>query len=296
MVAPTTAISAVHELSEAVRSALFVNLLTEDNLPYYFRDHRADVRARRRLRHMEPPLDGRGGSPLDRDPRLPHRHSRDRSGAARAGPHGARCPVAKCPPPVSPLAGVVYVTLQELATRIAHRNTGKVIGDKCGYDVMARVAADENLHYLFYRDLGTAALELDPVGDGGGDGRGRAQLRHAGHRHPRLRSPQRGDLPGRHLRRHDPPRAGVAAGDPASLAGPAPRASQRCRRARLAKRCCSASSGWATSPASSLPGPSGATATSPPPDTTSLTHDLPHTAQPSVPVVALRRTDRRSCA
>jgi acyl-[acyl-carrier-protein] desaturase len=27
---------------------------------------------------------------------------------------------------------------------------------------MARVAADENLHYLFYRDLVTAAIELDP--------------------------------------------------------------------------------------------------------------------------------------
>jgi acyl-[acyl-carrier-protein] desaturase len=27
---------------------------------------------------------------------------------------------------------------------------------------MARVAADENLHYLFYRDLTAAALEVDP--------------------------------------------------------------------------------------------------------------------------------------
>jgi len=30
--------------------------------------------------------------------------------------------------------------------------------------VMMRVAADENLHQLFYRDLATAALELDPDG------------------------------------------------------------------------------------------------------------------------------------
>ena len=27
---------------------------------------------------------------------------------------------------------------------------------------MARVAADENLHYLFYRDLVSAAIEIDP--------------------------------------------------------------------------------------------------------------------------------------
>ena len=57
---------------------------------------------------------------------------------------------------------MIYVSLQELATRIAHRNTGKLINDRCGYEVMARVAADENLHYLFYRDLATAAIELDP--------------------------------------------------------------------------------------------------------------------------------------
>ena len=29
---------------------------------------------------------------------------------------------------------------------------------------MKRVAADENLHYLFYRDLVSAALEIDPSG------------------------------------------------------------------------------------------------------------------------------------
>ena len=56
----------------------------------------------------------------------------------------------------------VYVALQELATRIAHRNTGLVIGDPAGYAVMMRVAADENLHHLFYRDLVSAALAVDP--------------------------------------------------------------------------------------------------------------------------------------
>ena len=54
--------------------------------------------------------------------------------------------------------------LQELATRIAHHNTGKALPDGEGYTVMKRVAADENLHYLFYRDLVSAALEVDPSG------------------------------------------------------------------------------------------------------------------------------------
>ena len=57
---------------------------------------------------------------------------------------------------------VVYVTLQELATRISHRNTGKLIDDPAGVEVMNRVAADENLHFLFYRDLASAAIELAP--------------------------------------------------------------------------------------------------------------------------------------
>jgi acyl-[acyl-carrier-protein] desaturase len=66
------------------------------------------------------------------------------------------------PHPPSAVRGLVYVTLQELATRISHNNTGKFLTDRFGEQIMKRVAADENLHYLFYRDLATAALELDP--------------------------------------------------------------------------------------------------------------------------------------
>ena len=33
---------------------------------------------------------------------------------------------------------------------------------KAGYDVISRVAADENFHFLFYRDLTSAALEIAP--------------------------------------------------------------------------------------------------------------------------------------
>ena len=77
------------EIPTAVRSALYVNLLTEDNLPYYFRDIERMFDDGRCVRHVEPPLDGRRGPPLDRDPRLPDRHPGDRPGAARTGPHGA---------------------------------------------------------------------------------------------------------------------------------------------------------------------------------------------------------------
>src|SRR5437016_8833905 len=60
--------------------------------------------------------------------------------------------------------GLVYVALQELATRVSHRNTGKLLDDPCGYEIMSRVAADENLHYLFYKDVVAAALDVDPSG------------------------------------------------------------------------------------------------------------------------------------
>jgi acyl-[acyl-carrier-protein] desaturase len=66
------------------------------------------------------------------------------------------------PNPPNAAEAFVYVALQELATRIAHRNTGKLLEDRAGYEVMARVASDENLHYLFYRDMVTAAIEVDP--------------------------------------------------------------------------------------------------------------------------------------
>ena len=149
------------EIPEAVRSALFVNLLTEDNLPYYFRD----------IERMFG-TDGAYGTWVRRWTAEEGRHSiaiRDYLVATRAiDPvaleRGRMTQVTggEAPQPESPLVGMVYVSLQELATRISHRNTGKLLGDRPGYEIMARVAADENLHYLFYRDLASAAIELDP--------------------------------------------------------------------------------------------------------------------------------------
>ena len=63
-----------------------------------------------------------------------------------------------------PFDALVYVTLQELATRIAHRNTGAITGDPVAERLLVRVALDENLHYAFYRDLAAAAIELDADG------------------------------------------------------------------------------------------------------------------------------------
>ncbi len=60
------------------------------------------------------------------------------------------------------LRGLAYVAFQELATRIAHRNTGRYSDDPVADKIMIRIAADENLHMVFYRDILAAAIKLQP--------------------------------------------------------------------------------------------------------------------------------------
>src|SRR5690606_36742135 len=62
----------------------------------------------------------------------------------------------------SMLHSVAYVSFQELATRISHRNTGHQSGDPVCDRMLARIATDENLHMVFYRNLLAAAFEIAP--------------------------------------------------------------------------------------------------------------------------------------
>jgi acyl-[acyl-carrier-protein] desaturase len=149
-------------LPDAIRSALIVNLLTEDNLPYYFSTidgvfgHEGWREWTRRwtaeeMRHAMVIRDYLTVTrALD-----PVRLERDRM---------VQVSTAETPQPDTVRDMIVYLCLQELATRISHRNTGKMVPDPAGEQVMARVAADENWHFLFYRDLALGALEVDPSG------------------------------------------------------------------------------------------------------------------------------------
>ncbi len=138
-----------------------VNLLTEDNLPSY---HRAIDTAfgrdgawgswtgqwtaeegRHSLAMRDYLLLSRGVDPVQLE--------RDRMQQMKQGYQGD---LGK-----GPLNVLAYVSFQELATRIAHRNTGMVSQDPVANKLMARIAADENLHMIFYRNLVTAALEID---------------------------------------------------------------------------------------------------------------------------------------
>jgi acyl-[acyl-carrier-protein] desaturase len=62
----------------------------------------------------------------------------------------------------TPLEAVAYVSFQELATRVSHRNTGKATGDPIADRLLARIAKDENLHMVFYRNIVDAAFDIAP--------------------------------------------------------------------------------------------------------------------------------------
>jgi acyl-[acyl-carrier-protein] desaturase len=60
------------------------------------------------------------------------------------------------------LQAIAYVSFQELATRVSHRNTGRSSGDPIADQMLARISVDENLHMIFYRNLMAAAFEVAP--------------------------------------------------------------------------------------------------------------------------------------
>jgi acyl-[acyl-carrier protein] desaturase len=153
-------------LSEVSRVSLEVNLLTEDNLPYY---HLALWETFGR--------EGVWGEWVRRWTAEEGRHAivlRDYLTVTRgldpvALERGRMETVSRGYYPdgdggffTDPLDGLVYTSLQELATRIAHRNTGQYTDDPLIEKLTARIATDENLHYVFYRELAKAALEIDP--------------------------------------------------------------------------------------------------------------------------------------
>jgi acyl-[acyl-carrier-protein] desaturase len=150
-------------LSEVARTSLVVNLLTEDNLPSYHHEI-ATLFGR----------DGAWGTWVHRWTAEEGRHGiaiRDYLLAARvvdpvelerARMTHMSTGFTNAYSDETPLHGIAYVSFQELATRVAHRNTGRISGDPVCERLLARVAADENLHMIFYRNLLAATFELAP--------------------------------------------------------------------------------------------------------------------------------------
>ncbi len=149
-------------LPDVAQTALEVNLLTEDNLPYYhlalwetFGNDEAWGEWVRRWTAEE----GRHSIAIRDwltvtrgvDPAVLEQGRMDQ--ALRGWyPEFAE---------QGPLDGVVFTSIQELATRISHRNTGAITQDEGAEKLCQRIATDENLHYVFYRDMAVNAIELD---------------------------------------------------------------------------------------------------------------------------------------
>ena len=148
-------------LSPIARTALELNLLTEDNLPSYHRElgHTFDRDgAWWAWVNRWTAEEGRHASCI-RDYLLvtrgvdPERLERARMATLQAGWDSGNKPV---------LHACAYVSFQELATRVSHRNAGRYCEDPIAENLLARIAMDENLHMIFYRDLVRAALEIAP--------------------------------------------------------------------------------------------------------------------------------------
>ncbi|WP_409491029.1 acyl-ACP desaturase [Amycolatopsis sp. cmx-11-12] len=148
-------------VSPIARTSLEVNLLTEDNLPSYHREiERAFGRdgAWGTWVHRWTAEEGRHGICI-RDYLLvtravdPVELERARMQTMQAGYDSGDKAL---------LNVFAYVSFQELATRLSHRNTGRYTQDPLCEKLLSRVAMDENLHMIFYRNLVKASLELSP--------------------------------------------------------------------------------------------------------------------------------------
>ncbi len=148
-------------LDDTAKAAMFVNLLTEDNLPSYHRE--IATRFGR---------DGAWGTWVGRWTAEENRHGvamRDYLVVTRGvdpveleRARMAYMTLGYDSGDKTPLEAVAYVSFQELATRVSHRNTGRACGDPVADRLLARIATDENLHMVFYRNLVQAAFEINP--------------------------------------------------------------------------------------------------------------------------------------
>lgn len=149
-------------LSGVARTAFEVNLLTEDNLPSY---HRL-------IYGMFGEGDGAWLNWVGRWTAEEGRHAivlrdyltvtRNLDPTALEQSRMTMVEQGYDRPTLDPLRGLAYVALQEVATRAAHRNTGRYSEDPVADAIMARISADENLHAAFYRDILMAAAQTQP--------------------------------------------------------------------------------------------------------------------------------------
>jgi acyl-[acyl-carrier-protein] desaturase len=148
-------------VSPEVRTSLVLNLLTEDNLPYYHSEIAARLpkdSSYAKWNNLWTAEEGQHAIAL-RSYLLTSRNcdpdalEDDRMATMEAG-FAAYFE--------DPASVFVYTAAQELATRVSHRNAGKLADDEIAYNLMARIAVDENHHFMFYRGVAQAMIDVNP--------------------------------------------------------------------------------------------------------------------------------------
>lgn len=151
-------------LKDAARVALAINLLTEEGLPHFHRiiaKHLGDDNFWSKWNNMWTAEEDRHGCILRdyvRDGRVFNFREIEMMQF-----HYQQTGFNPCWNN-DPYRVFVYTTLQEKATQISHKNTGKFAGkDEPLLDgILGSIAADEARHYTFYRNVFKEILELDP--------------------------------------------------------------------------------------------------------------------------------------
>jgi acyl-[acyl-carrier protein] desaturase len=148
-------------ISENSRTALVLNLLTEDNLPYYhaaIEQYMPRTSAFSRWNHLWTAEEAQHAIGI-RSYLLtsrncdPYQLEDDRKSTMINGYH---------PTYDDPTEIFAYTATQELATRVSHRNAGKITDDPNAFELMRNIATDENHHFIFYKSVMQAMLDKAP--------------------------------------------------------------------------------------------------------------------------------------
>ena len=148
-------------LSPEARTSLVLNLLTEDNLPYYhaiIERHLGDHEVYGEWNRLWTAEEGQHAIAL----RSYLLTSRNCDPVELEDDRYATMETGYDMDVSNPAEIFVYTAAQELATRVSHRNAGRLADDEVAYQIMQRIAADENHHFMFYRGMVTAMLREAP--------------------------------------------------------------------------------------------------------------------------------------
>jgi acyl-[acyl-carrier-protein] desaturase len=149
-------------INERARTSLVLNLLTEDNLPYYhsaLERHLPDNSIWREWNGIWTAEEGQHAIAI-RSYLLttrncdPYELEDDRMATMKAGYQ---------PDWRHPAELLAYTSAQELATRVSHRNAGKITDDETCFELMRNIAADENHHFMFYKSVMAAMIKEAPA-------------------------------------------------------------------------------------------------------------------------------------